>query len=330
MYDMIIIGAGTAGLTAAVYAGRSGKKVLVLEAKNAGGQIINSPMVENYPGIKSISGFEFIKGLQEQAADCGAVIKGVAAESITDGDRIKEVAAESITDGDRIKEVAAESITDRARIKEVVTADGEKMECRAVIIAAGMVYRRLGLENEEAMTGSGVSYCAVCDGAFYRGKDVAVIGGGNTALEDAVFLSEHCRKVYVIHRRDRFRGEARLVDVLHRKENVEFVLESEVTSLRGEERLESIIVKNTVTRVISELKVSGLFVAIGQTPRNEIFRDVVELSEQGYIRADETCHTSTPGIFAAGDCRTKKVRQLVTAAADGAVAALEACKYLNQ
>lgn len=298
-YDIIVIGAGTAGLTAAVYGARSGKKVLVLEARQAGGQIVNSPRVENYPGIKSISGFEFVTGLKEQAEAMGAEVR----------------------DG------VAEQIIDRGSKKEIRTRENS-LECGAVIIASGTAYRKLGLEKEEKLTGSGVSYCAVCDGAFYRGKDVAVVGGGNTALEDASFLADYCRKVFVIHRRDRFRGESHLVDALHRRENVEFVMESVVTSLRGESHLESVIIKNTVTGVVHEKEIAGLFVAVGQKPDNERFDDVVKLSDDGYIQADETCVTDTPGIFAAGDCRKKNVRQLVTAAADGAVAALAACGYL--
>lgn len=298
-YDIIVIGAGTAGMTAAVYGARAGKKVLVLEARQAGGQIINSPRVENYPGIKFISGFEFVKGLKEQAETLGA----------------------------EIREGIAEQIIDQGRKKQVRVGENY-LECRAVIIAGGTAYRRLGLEKEEELTGSGVSYCAVCDGAFYREKDVAVVGGGNTALEDALFLADRCRKVFMIHRRDRFRGESHLVDALHQRENVEFVLESVVTSLRGESRLESIIIRNVATGVVQEKKVDGLFVAVGQKPENEKFADVVNLSEDGYIQAGETCETDTPGLFVAGDCRTKSVRQLVTAAADGAVAALAACGYL--
>lgn len=296
---MIIAGAGTAGLSAAVYGARAGKSVLVLESKNIGGQIIDSPEVDNYPGIKCISGFEFIRGLQEQAAEAGA----------------------------EIKNSSVESVADRGRIKEVRTP-GAIFESRTLILATGVVHRKLGLEGEERLTGQGVSYCAVCDGAFYRGKDVAVVGGGNTALEDAAYLSGYCRKVYLIHRRDQFRGQSGLVDTLLRKKNVEFILESVVSSFRGNEKLEGVIVKNTVTNIISELKVSGIFVAIGQMPQNEKFADVVAIDSDGYILADEFCRTSTPGIFAAGDCRVKKVRQLVTAAADGAAAALEACEYI--
>lgn len=299
MYDIIVVGAGTAGLSAAIYGMRAGKSVLVLESGNIGGQIVYSPEVDNYPGIKSISGFEFIRGLQEQAIEAGA----------------------------EIRTLPVESIADRGEVKEVMTPE-KTFQGRTLILATGVVCRKLGLEGEERMMGQGVSYCAVCDGAFYRGKDVAVVGGGNTALEDAIYLSGYCRKVYLIHRRDRFRGQSGMVDFLHRKDNVEFVLESIVSSLLGNERLDTVIVKNTVTNIISELKVSAIFVAIGQRPQNEKFADVVTIDPDGYILSDESCRTSTPGIFAAGDCRVKKVRQLVTAAADGAIAALEAYEHI--
>lgn len=296
MYDIIVVGAGTAGLTAALYGARAGKRVLVLEQKNAGGQIVNSPEVDNYPGIKHISGFEFIQGLQEQAEEAGAEFRYASAEAIR-------------CEGE----------------KKLVRCGDEELACNSIILATGMVYRKLGLEREEQLTGKGVSYCAVCDGAFFRGKDTAVVGGGNTALEDALYLSEICRKVWLIHRRDRFRGENAAVNRLLQTKNVEFILDSVVTQFRGEEQLSGIIVKNRATGVVSELPVSGVFVAVGQMPENERFQDVVELDTHGYIKADESCRTSVPGIFAAGDCRTKQVHQLVTAAADGAVAALAAC-----
>lgn len=297
MYDIIIIGAGTAGLTAALYGARAGKSVLVLEEKAAGGQIINSPAVENYPAIKHISGLQFIGELREQAEEAGAELQTMQAEKIVD-------------QGNR----------------KVVMTKQALYEANAIILCTGAVPRKLGLPGEQKLTGCGVSYCAVCDGAFYRGKRVAVVGGGNTALEDALFLSNYCGRVYIIHRRDRFRGESRLVNALMQKENVEFILDSTVISLQGETRLESLRIKNVQTNIIEELTVNGVFIAIGQEPRNESFANTVRLDEQGFICADESCRTSAPGIFAAGDCRTKKVRQLVTAAADGAVAALAACE----
>ena len=297
MFDIIIIGAGTAGLTAALYGARAGKKVLVLEEKNTGGQIINSPTIENYPGIRHISGFEFIQSLQEQAEAAGATIQNSIAQKIVDQGEGK-----------------------------VVMTKEKLYQSRAVIICTGVVQKKLGLPKEKELTGCGVSYCAVCDGAFYRDKRVAVVGGGNTALEDALFLSNYCKRVYLIHRRDQFRGESWMVNQLLQKENVEFILESTIVCLQGNTSLESLQIKNVKTNIIDELTVNGLFIAIGQQPSNESFAGTVDLDEQGFICADETCRTNVRGIFAAGDCRTKKVRQLVTAAADGAVAALASCE----
>ena len=299
MNDIIIIGAGTAGLSAAIYARRAGKKALILEALSYGGQIINTPEVENYPGIKNISGFDFATGLYEQAAALGAEIEYVRVTGI-----------ESNADGS----------------KTVHTTDGDR-ECKAVIIATGAKNRPLGIEREEELTGSGVSYCATCDGAFYKKKAVAVNGGGNTAIEDAGFLSNFCSKVYVIHRRDEFRADVHEVEKLKAKENVEFILDSEVTALLGDDELTGIEVTNKKTGEKKELEISGLFIAIGQMPDNTAFASVVDLDEKGYIIGKEDCLTNTPGVFTAGDCRTKAVRQLTTAAADGAVAALAAAAY---
>lgn len=300
MYDIIIVGAGTAGLSAAIYGARAGKKVLVLEANTYGGQIVRSPEIENYPGIAHISGYEFAENLYQQAASLGAHIEF-----------------------ENVIEVRADG-----RIKYVVTEDNEYTGA-AVILATGAVNRPLGVEKEEAFVGAGVSYCATCDGAFFKGKDVAVAGGGSTALEDALFLSAYCRKVYLIHRRDAFRGEQKYVDKLKQKENVEFVLNSNVTALKGEEFLNGVEIKNHVTGETKILPVSGLFVAIGQMPQNDSFAGLVKLDSSGYIAAGEDCRTNVEGIFTAGDCRTKAVRQLTTAASDGAAAALAACEYLG-
>lgn len=300
MYDIIIIGAGTAGLSAAIYGARAGKSVLLLEAKIYGGQIINTPEVENYPGIKNISGYEFAENLYQQAVSLGA----------------------------ELKYEKAVKITDRGGTKTVITDRGEH-PCKSVILATGAKNRHLGVEREEALTGAGISYCATCDGAFYRGKDVAVVGGGSTALEDARFLSEYCRTVSVIHRRDTFRGEEKLLQALKSRENIRYVLDSQVVKLNGEKRLESVTVQNKHTGEETELFVDGLFIAIGQEPDNGAFEELAELDEAGYIKATENCRTKTAGIFTAGDCRTKEVRQLATAAADGAVAALAACAYLG-
>ena len=299
MYDIVIIGAGTAGLTAAIYARRASKKVLILEASSYGGQIINTLDIENYPAAAHISGFEFATKLYEQAKELGA-----------------EIVFE------RVNEIMNEDTH-----KTVVT-DQNRYEAKTVIIATGSQNRKLGLENEEKLVGRGVSYCATCDGAFYRQKNVAVVGGGNTALEDALYLSDIAGKVYLIHRRDVFRGEETTVAKLQAKENIEFVLNNNVTKLNASDRLESIEVtdKSGNTR---NIEVDGIFVAVGRVPQNDAFSPLIQLDETGYILSGENCHTNVPGIFVAGDNRVKEVRQLVTAASDGAIAATEAVKYLS-
>ena len=296
MTDLVIIGAGTAGLTAAIYALRAGKSVLLLEAKAYGGQIVNTPDIENYPGIAHISGFDFATGLYEQAVALGA----------------------------RLRYEKALSIEDKGDTKVVHTRKRE-YPCKAVILATGAKNRPLGLDREEELTGKGISYCATCDGSFFRGRTVAVNGGGNTALEDAAYLADICEKVYLIHRRDEFRGDARDVEKLREKSNVEFILNTVVTALIGQDSLTAVEIMDKTTQEKKELPVDGLFVAIGQMPDNQPFRDLADLDPSGYISAGEDCRTRTPGIFTAGDCRTKNVRQLTTAAADGAVAALAAC-----
>lgn len=310
MKDVIIIGAGTAGLTAAIYALRAGKSVLVLEQGTYGGQIVNTPKVENYPGIEQISGYEFATGLYRQAEKLGMEYRS---EKVTDlrledntGAK-EELSSASVEIGNKIVETTKESYC-----------------ARAVILATGAKNRPLGVEGEAEYTGRGISYCATCDGMFFRGKKVAVVGGGNTALEDAAFLSNYCEKVYLIHRRETFRGEEKLVRELQKKENVEFLLNKTVQALEGEMTLQAVILLDKISGEESRLEISGLFVAIGQIPENEVFAKLVDLDENGYILAGEDCRTSVEGIFAAGDCRKKTVRQLTTAAADGAVAALGA------
>ena len=304
MIDVLIIGAGPAGLSAAIYVQRSGKQALCLEEKMVGGQIVNTPEIANYPGIKMVSGFEFSMGLYEQATELGAQVEYERAAKIEklEGDE----------DGFK-----------------VITESGKEYETRTVIIATGAKNRHLGIDKEEAFTGKGISYCATCDGAFYKKKDVAVNGGGNTALEDALFLSNYCNKVYIIHRRDEFRGEPKNLEAVKKKENVEFILNSTVIDLKGEKSVEAVTVKNKITGEETDIPVSGLFIAIGQEPDNKGFMDVADLDPAGYVAADESCTTKTPGIFVAGDCRTKAVRQLTTAASDGAVAALAACAYIG-
>lgn len=299
MYDIGIIGGGTAGMTAAIYGQRAGKKTIIIEGGVFGGQITSSPNVENYPGIASVSGSEFSMNLLDQAVKLGA-----------------ETAMDQVT-----------GIREEDGVKIIETA-GKEYPCRSVILATGVTHRHLGIPNEERLTGAGVSYCATCDGMFFRGRDVAVIGGGSTALQDAEFLSNYCRKVYLIHRRDEFRGEDSIVKRLQGKENVEFILSATVKEIIGDQAVERLIVNSKKSGKEFKLDVSGVFIAVGQIPKNEIFADVVKLDADGFILAAEDCITSRPGMFAAGDCRTKEVRQLTTAAADGAVAALAACKYI--
>lgn len=300
MYDVIIIGGGPAGLTAALYALRAGKTVLVIEKNAFGGQITWSPKVENFPTIESISGTELADRLMSQVMNQGADME------------LDEVINVEIKDG----------------IKHVKTEFGAEFEGKALIIATGAKPRMLGIESEEELVGAGVCFCAVCDGAFYKGHPVAVNGGGNSALQDAMLLSETCSKVYLIHRRDSFRGEAKLVEALEAKENVEFVLNSSVTALKGENELTGITVTDNCNNS-RDIDVDGLFVAIGHTPDNGVFASLMELDNAGYADAGEDCETKTPGVFVAGDCRKKSVRQLTTAAADGSASALAACRYID-
>lgn len=299
MYDIIIIGGGPAGLTAATYARRAGRSVLVLEKHAFGGQITWSPKVENFPSVLSISGTELGDRLLEQAMEHGAEVE------------LDEVTGVSL-DGD---------------IKRVHTESGAEFECRALIIATGARPRMLGIEREDELVGSGVCYCAVCDGAFYKGHPVAVNGGGNSALQDALLLSEKCSRVYLIHRRSAFRGEAKLVEALRERENVEFVLNASIVGLTGGGELEGVVVEQDGAR--REIPVDGLFVAIGHAPDNGVFAPLMDLTESGYADSGEDCTTRTPGVFVAGDCRRKSVRQLTTAMADGSAAALAACGYLG-
>ena len=299
MYDVIIIGGGPAGLTAAVYARRAGKSALVIEKDAFGGQIAQSPRVENFPGFASISGTELADRLLAQAMDQGA-----------------EVELEEVTD-----------VRMNEGVKTLVCASGVEFEGRALIVATGAKPRALGLPHEDELTGSGVSYCAVCDGAFYNNHPVAVVGGGSSALQDALLLSETCSRVYLIHRRDSFRGEQTLVDALRRRENVEFLLNARVTELRGKHELTGVTVDQFGTA--RTLTVDGVFIAVGAQPDNDVFSSLLKLDGAGYADAGEDCLTPTPGVFVAGDCRAKAVRQLTTAVADGAVAALAAVHWLD-
>ena len=299
MYDIIIVGAGPAGLTAAIYARRALKKVLVLEAKSYGGQIINTLDIENYPVEAHISGFDFATKVYNQAKDLGT-----------------EFIFEKVID-----------INDLGDEKEVITTQAS-YKAKAVILATGSENRKLGLEKEDQLLGKGLSYCATCDGAFYKHKTVAVVGGGNTALEDALYLTDIASKVYLIHRSDEFRGEDFTLKRLKEKDNIEFVYNSTVTKLNGSEKLESIEVTNKNGEV-QRIDVDGLFIAVGRVPENQNFAKIIDLDDRGYILSGEDCHTNILGIFAAGDNRVKNVRQLVTATSDGAVASTEAIKYIN-
>ena len=300
MVDIIVIGGGPAGLTAAVYARRAGKSVLVLEKDALGGQITWSPKVENYPAVPAVSGMDLGNRMAEQAMDMGAEVE--------------------------IDEVLR--IEDFGSHKRVYGSFGTEYDARAVILAAGAKPRKLGLKREDELLGSGVGYCAVCDGAFFKGQAVAVNGGGNSALQDAVLLSDLCSRVYLVHRRGSFRGEEALVDQLRGKENVEFVLNAVITELKGDSELSGITVEQDGLQ--REIPVSGLFVAIGHEPDLAAFADFLDRDAQGYAVSDEGCLTKTEGFFVAGDCRRKKIRQVTTAAADGAVAALAACAWLDR
>ena len=298
MYDIIIIGGGPAGLTAALYACRANKKTLVIEKETFGGQITFSPKVENIPGFISLTGNEFAEKLVEQVLEQGADVESCEAIEIRDGE-----------------------------IKTVVTDDGE-FQGKSVIIATGAKHRMLGIDGEERFVGEGISFCAVCDGAFYKNKTVAVVGGGNSALQEAILLSDTAKKVYVVQNLDFFTGEKKLVEQLEKLENVEIILGVTVDSFVGDNELEGIVIKNSAGET-RKLELDGLFVAIGLIPQNEAFKNVVKLDGRGYAEVDESCETETKGIFVAGDCRTKKIRQVTTAAADGAIAALSACDYVD-
>lgn len=301
MHDIIIIGAGPAGMTAALYALRADKSVLLLEKENFGGQITYSPRLENYPTVMEISGNEFAQKMLEQVMAHGADIELAQANGIKD-----------------------------CGTHKVVSTDYGDFEGKAVIIATGSKHRHLGLDGEEELIGAGISFCAVCDGSFFADKSVAVIGGGNTALQEAVMLSDICKKVTMIQNLSFMTGEKKLLSILEGKDNVEMIFDTVVTSLKSENgELTGITVKNTKNASVEELAFDGMFVAIGQAPENEDFRSITALDDYGYIVSDENCLTDTEGVFVAGDCRTKRIRQVTTAAADGAVAALAACRYID-
>ena len=298
IYDIIIIGGGPAGLTAALYSRRANKSALVIEKGSFGGQITFSPKVENIAGFLEVTGNEFAEKLVEQVLEQGADVECAEVLSVTDGD-----------------------------IKTVHTDSGD-FEGKAVIIATGAKHRMLGLENEEKFVGEGISFCAVCDGAFYTAKTVAVIGGGNSALQEALLLSDLAKKVYVVQNLDYLTGEQKLIEALNQKENVEVILSSVVEKLLGDNEFRGITIKNS-DGTATDLSLDGIFVAIGLIPQNEPFKNIVALNDWGYVNAGEDCQTDTNGFFVAGDCRNKRIRQVATAVADGAVAALAACDYVD-
>ena len=302
MYDVIVIGAGVSGMTSALYCVRSGKKVLVLESDTIGGQIALSPRVENFPSIKQISGEELTSNLFEQITDLGVDFE---LEKVLKVDKI----------GDKF----------------VVTTDYETRECKAVIIATGAKARKIGVEGEDDLVGHGVSYCAVCDGAFYEGEEVALIGDANTALQYGMLLSNSCKKVYVLTLFDKFFGEPGLVKALCSRDNVEVHHNLLLQSFKQSDgELTGLVFKNTQDDSIFDIDVKGVFIAVGQAPENSIFDGLVDLDKNGYIIADESCTTKVDGLFVAGDTRTKTTRQLTTAVADGSTAGLSACRYIDQ
>ena len=296
MYDIVIIGGGPAGLTAAIYGVRANKKVLVLESTSCGGQIINTSHIDNYPVAPHITGLEFGQTLEKQAEDLGATI---------DYDYVLHV--DPIEGGFE------------------VTTDDEKITTKTVIIATGTTPRKLKVEFEDKFMGRGISYCATCDGNFYKEKVVAVVGGGNSAAHEAIYLSDLASKVYLIHRRNELRADESLVQKLQEKENIELVLEANVAQIHGDDKLQKVTLDNG-----RELEVDGLFVSIGREPNAATLIDGLALDESGYVISDEKCATNIPGIFVAGDVRTKDLRQLVTATSDGAIAATAAINYMIQ
>ena len=298
MKDIIIIGGGPAGLTAAIYALRSGKSVLLFEKAGYGGQISKSHLVENYPAIKAVSGFDFSMNLYNQAKDFGCEFKRSEVIEVIDGE-----------------------------IKTVKTKRDE-FQSKAVIFALGAEPKKSGLEKEQQFIGRGVSYCAFCDGNFFRNKDVAVVGGGNTAVQDAIYLSEICNKVYLIHRRDEFRAQDEVVEKLSKTENIQLVLNSVPSDIEGDKTVSAIKVKNVTDGNETTLDVSAIFFAIGQVPSTQSFASLFPTDKYGYADIDESCKVKD-GIYVCGDCRSKKVRQLTTAVSDGTVAAIEACEYLD-
>ena len=301
MYDIIIIGSGPAGLSAAIYAQRACLDTIVIEKNGiSGGQVLNTWEVDNYPGFPGVTGFELSRQFRKHANKLGA----------------------------RVVQDEVVQVELSGNVKKVVCEE-ETYEARCVILASGAHHRTLEVPGEEELRGAGVSYCATCDGAFFRGRTVAVVGGGDAALEDAIFLARMCEKVYIVHRRDKLRGAKRLQERLQALENIEFVWNSETVAIEGNAQVEALRLRQTKTGEEKRLDVDGVFIAVGIAPESELYAGQLELDEQGYIRADESGQTSVPGVFAAGDVRTKALRQILTAASDGANCVASAERYLQ-
>lgn len=302
MKDLVIIGAGPAGLTAAIYGKRAGLDVLVVDETGiGGGQIVSTYEVDNYPGLPHISGMELGETLKKHAVETGAEFLDASVSAVFKNDDVFNLK----------------------------TSEG-LVQAKAVIIATGAQHKHLSVPGEENLQGMGVSYCATCDGAFFRKRTVAVVGGGDVALEDALFLARGCAKVYLIHRRDSFRGAQILVDKVKETENIEIIYDSRVIEIAGEDQVEQITVENIKDGDMQDLAVNGIFIAVGMQPVTEIFSGLIETTEDGYIIASEDCKTSLEGVFVAGDCRTKRLRQVITAASDGANAVTSVMEYLNK
>ena len=302
IYDVIIIGAGPAGLAAGIYGKRAGFDILILDTSSiSGGQILNTYEIDNYPGFPGASGQEVANAMRQHCDKLGV-----------------EFARGRVT-----------SIIDNGSTKDLVTKKNT-YTAKSIIIATGASNKKLGCPGEEELSGMGVSYCATCDGAFFKEKQVAVVGGGDVALEDAIYLSRFCTKVYLIHRRDEFRGAKVLQDQVKSTDNIEIIYDTVVNSINGTQSVESITVQNTKTDSSSELKVDGIFIAVGTVPNTQILSGLVQMDDKGYVIADETCKTSCPGVFVAGDVRTKPLRQVLTATADGANAITSIQKYFSE
>ena len=299
-YDIAIVGGGPAGMTAALYAARSGKSVVLFEGEMLGGQILPTRKIENYPALPDVDGYTFAEGMTKQITALGVKIVYASVTGVEKKD-----------DG------------------FALLTKGEAYLSSTVILATGLKHRKLGLAGEESFIGQGISFCATCDGMFFRRREVAVVGGGNTAVQDALVLAEYCSRVYLIHRRAELRAEKNLAEQMKARENIEFIGETVIEELQGEGTLASLTLRNVTTGAVEYLPVAALFEAIGQLPQNAVFADLVDLDEDGYFITDNECRTSCPGIFAAGDACRKTVRQLTTAVSDGTIAALSAVEYLR-